>query len=115
MPSITQSDNSLDKATSRFFRVLGDPTRIKIIDLLCTSPKSVGEIVEYVGISQARVSSHLACLRWCGFVETEKVGRQVIYSIVDDTIKDLLVLARQMTLPREEHLASCTRIGPDWA
>lgn len=105
---------SIDKATARFFRVLGDPTRIRIISLLASGPMTVGEIVEQLGLPQARISTHLACLRWCEFVETQKIGRQVEYSLQDSSIEQLLSLAQRMSLVREEHLSSCNRIGPDW-
>lgn len=114
MPGTAITSESIDKATARFFKVLGDPTRIRIISLLTTGPKNVSEIVEQIGLSQARVSTHLACLRWCEFVQAKKIGRQVEYSLNDPSIEQLLALAKQMSSVREQHLASCTRIGPDW-
>lgn len=114
MPETAVALESIDKATARFFRVLGDPTRIRIISLLASGPKNVSEIVEQIGLSQARISTHLACLRWCEFVEAKKIGRQVEYSLNDPSIEQLLTLAKQMASVREQHLASCTRIGPDW-
>lgn len=52
---------------ARFFRVLGDPTRLRILELLHRGERSVGELVAAVGQPQPRVSTHLACLRQCGF------------------------------------------------
>ncbi|MDP2951979.1 MAG: metalloregulator ArsR/SmtB family transcription factor, partial [Chloroflexota bacterium] len=48
--------------TTKFFRALGDPSRLKILDSLLDGDKNVGELVELVGSSQGRVSNHLACL-----------------------------------------------------
>lgn len=49
--------------TTKFFRALCDPARLKILDSLMESEKNVGELVGLVGLSQGRVSSHLACLK----------------------------------------------------
>src|SRR5260370_42561164 len=64
-------------AAARFFRVLGDPTRLKILELLGEGERTVGECVSAVGQPQPRVSTHLACLRHCGFVSTERRGPEV--------------------------------------
>ena len=55
--------------TARFFRVLGDPTRLKVLELLLEDGEvNVGAMLRRLGIAQGRLSSHLACLRWCGYV-----------------------------------------------
>lgn len=104
-----------DPATlARFFRVLGDGTRVRIIRLLEDGERTVGELVEALGEPQPRVSTHLACLRHCGFVETERRGREIIYRLALTGLEDLLRCAAQVAEPEAERLASCTRIGPDW-
>lgn len=102
-------------ATARLFRVLSDPTRVAILDLLMDRPHNVSELVEATRAEQSRVSTHLACLRWCGFVVGERSGRNVIYSIVDPEVGRLVGDGMAMAESRLEHLLSCTRIGPDWA
>lgn len=101
-------------ASARFFRVLGDPTRLKILELLLVGPHSVSELVEAIGASQARISNHLACLRWCRFVEAEREGRTAIYRIIDPRITTLLESGREFANEHSEHLIACKRIGPDW-
>lgn len=112
----TKSDDTdmVHIAMARFFRVLGDPTRLRLLELINEGPKSVGELVASVGMSQARVSSHLACLRWCDFVDARREGRRVIYSISDSEISSAIGLVKSLSRVRQEHLASCTRIGPAW-
>lgn len=105
---------AVDSANARFFRALGDPTRIAIIQLLLEKPRTVSELIKELGVTQSRVSNHLACLRWCGFVETERNGRQIIYSISDRRVRQLLGLATRMVGNNLEHLATSTRTGPDW-
>lgn len=101
-------------ASARFFRVLGDPTRLRILELLLERPHTVSELVEATGTGQGRVSNHLACLRWCRFVESERNGRQVTYRVADPRLGGLLEQAEELTRDHCEHLASCRRIGPEW-
>lgn len=101
-------------AAARFFRVLGDPTRLRILELLLARPHTVSELVAAMGVSQARVSNHLACLRWCRFVEAERQGRVVTYRVADARIGALLNAGRELSGEHCEHLVACKRIGPDW-
>ncbi len=58
--------------TTRFFKGLGDPVRLRILDFLQDGEKSVGEIVGHLELPQNNVSMHLGCLRWCGYVTTRR-------------------------------------------
>jgi|SRR5262252_5734282 len=102
------------RAAARFFRVLGDPTRLCILQLLEGGEHSVGELVDAVGQPQPRVSTHLACLRHCGFVTTERRGKEVIYRLGVAGLDVILEGAAEVMSPLTERLATCTRIGPDW-
>lgn len=101
-------------ALARFFRVLGDPTRVAIVELLLERERSVGELVELLGVPQGRVSNHLACLRWCRVAESERRGRQVFYRIGAERVAPILAQARVLAGEHCEYLESCERIGPDW-
>lgn len=101
-------------AAARFFRVLGDPTRLHILELLEEQDRSVGELVSAVGLPQPRVSTHLACLRHCGFVETERRGKEIVYSLALQRLNQVVAQAGVALEPIAERLATCTRIGPDW-
>jgi DNA-binding transcriptional ArsR family regulator len=77
---------------ARFFRVLGDPTRLRLLSLLLDAPTgeySVGELVTALEAPQSRISTHLGCLRWCGLVQTRREGKQVYYRVADSRIRDL--------------------------
>jgi DNA-binding transcriptional ArsR family regulator len=102
------------EALSRYFRVLGDPTRLRIVEALLERERTVSELVDLLGAPQSRVSNHLACLRWCRFVESERRGRTVIYRIADERVASVLELASALAEPNCDHLASCERIGPEW-
>jgi len=101
-------------AAARFFRVLGDPTRLKILELLGEGERTVGQLVSAVGQAQPRVSTHLACLRHCGFVSTERRGKEVVYRLALTGLDGIMDRAADAMAPIAEQLATCTRIGPDW-
>lgn len=117
MKATAEASRALDvgpEALSRYFRVLGDPTRLRIIEALLERERTVSELVELLGAPQSRVSNHLACLRWCRFVESERRGRTVVYGVADERVARILELATSLAEPNCDHLASCGRIGPDW-
>ncbi len=96
--------------SAKFFRGLGDPTRLKILELLLEGEKNVSELVKALGVPQGRVSNHLACLKWCGYVGTTGRGRFTYYRVADKRINRVLELARQMVADNAEHIWACTRI-----
>ncbi len=95
---------------AKYFRGLGDPTRLRILGLLRDQERSVGELVELLGVRQSKVSNHLACLRWCGFVESRREHRVVHYRISDDRVRQLLDLGHALLKDNEEHVRACRRI-----
>ena len=92
---------------AKYFRALGDPTRLRILGLLEEGELSVGEIVERLGLLQPKVSNHLACLRWCGFVVGEREHRTVRYRLVDDRVTTAIDLARSLLGDNAEHIRAC--------
>ncbi len=105
----------LSVAASRLLKVLADPNRLALLRRLGEGDAAVSELIAAVGgPPQSRVSNHLACLRWCGLVTSEKVGRSVIYRLVDPAVLRLLDVACEVAAPHAELLATCTRIGPEW-
>lgn len=107
-------DADVGFATARFFRVLGDANRLRILELLLERPHTVSELADALDAPQPRVSNHLACLRWCRFVEDERQGRHVVYRIADPSVADVIAAGRRVAREHGDHLASCRRIGPDW-
>ena len=100
---------------AKYFRGLGDPTRVRILELLREHGElSVGELVERLGQSQPKISNHLACLRWCGFVHTRRAHPIVYYRVADERVAQLLELGRALLADNAEHVAVCRRIdgGP---
>ena len=95
----------------KYFRALGDPTRVRILELLADCGElSVTELVERLSQSQPKISNHLACLRWCGFVHTRRDHPTVYYRVADERVTELLALGRALLAHNAEHVAACRRI-----
>jgi ArsR family transcriptional regulator, cadmium/lead-responsive transcriptional repressor len=99
--------------SARFFRVLGDPTRIRLLQLLLDAPageRRVGELVAALAVPQSRVSTHLGCLRWCGLVQTRRESKQVYYHVADPRVRELLALGSAILHDHAAGVASCGMI-----
>jgi len=70
-------------------RVIGDPNRIRILDLLREDELTVSEITERLGMSQQNTSKHLGMLLGAGIVARRKERNSSIYSIADPGVYDL--------------------------
>lgn len=97
---------------AKYFRAFGDATRLRILELLIEREYSVSELVEHLGSSQSQVSNHLACLRWCGFVDTRREHRAVYYRLADERISTIVAMADDLLEQNAEHVACCRRIDP---
>src|ERR671918_412426 len=87
---------------AKYFRALGDPTRLRILALLGAEEElSAGELTRRLGLAQPKVSNHLACLRWCGVVQ---------YRLADQRVADILELADGLLERNADHVAACCRI-----
>jgi ArsR family transcriptional regulator, cadmium/lead-responsive transcriptional repressor len=97
---------------AKYFRGLGDVTRVRLLGLLEERGEmSVSELVAALDQAQSKVSNHLACLRWCGFVDAQRKGRAVRYRVADPRVAQLLALGRALLADNAEHVAACSRIG----
>ncbi len=93
---------------AKFFRGLGDATRVKILQILLEQgDKNVTELVELLGSHQGRVSSHLACLRGCGYAMSYRKGKNVYYTIGDPRVRDILQLAKQILSDNAQRVLAC--------
>jgi len=95
---------------AKYFRGFGDPTRVRIMGLLADGERSVGELVTLIGATQPKISNHLACLRWCGFVDSRREHRTVYYRVADERVLQMLALAHALLADNAEHVAACHHI-----
>ena len=77
-------------ALAETFRVLGDPTRVRILDALAGGELCVCDIASLVGISESAVSHQLRLLRGMRLVRPRRAGRLVYYTVDDQHIIELL-------------------------
>jgi ArsR family transcriptional regulator len=75
---------------AEMFRLMSDPTRLKIILACLDSPAAVGEMADRLGISASLVSHHLRLLRAARLLQADRRGRQVFYKVGDQHIRSML-------------------------
>jgi DNA-binding transcriptional ArsR family regulator len=92
------STTPIHTVKAEFFRVLGHPVRVRMLELLRDGEKTVGELRELIDIDSSSASQHLAALRRLGLVEATKEGTSVRYAVRDPLIFDLLEVARRIIL-----------------
>lgn len=100
-----------DDVLARFFHGLSDPARVRILRFLLDGPKTAGEIVRHLGRHQPSVSSHLTCLRFCGYVEARRQGRNVLYEIIDPDVRRIIEKGERYLVRNEERILACRVIG----
>jgi ArsR family transcriptional regulator len=83
------------EATAAVFRALGDPARVRIVNLIATSKEAVCgcDLEEPLGLSQPTVSHHLKKLHDAGLLQREQRGRWAYYSLVRAAVEKLAVVA----------------------
>lgn len=115
LPAAARRPTELDRAEvlGSFFQGLSDPTRVRILELLEERPCTVTELVEALGLAQGRISSHLSCLRWCGYVEARVEGRFNRYRLVDERVREILHLGEAIVRDNASRLTSCLVLGTE--
>lgn len=111
--SLVEPDASAQRQeiTAKFFHGLSDLTRMRIVELLLAEgEKNVSELVAILGQPQSRISNHLACLRWCGYVDSRREGKFIYYRVSDPRVRQILALARGVIADNAAAIVSCTRM-----
>ncbi|GGE64736.1 ArsR/SmtB family transcription factor [Priestia taiwanensis] len=92
--NFNEGDHHLDEETlfvvSQTFKALSDPTRIRILNLLCAGEHSVNDIAEILDLSQSSVSHQLRFLKNLRLVKFRRAGTTLYYSKDDDHVMNLL-------------------------
>ena len=81
---------------AEFFRILGHPVRVRILDLLRDGERTVGDLQQELQMDSSGTSQHLGALRKHGILEGRRVGTSVYYNVRDPRIFQLLEVARQI-------------------
>ena len=93
---------------ARLFRALGDATRLRVLELLLEEGElHQMELVRRLGATQNRVSEHMNCLVWCGFVQSRIEGRRTLYRVTNRKVGSLLAQAKRFLEANEAQIACC--------
>lgn len=86
----------LYQAKAEFFKTLGHPVRIRVLELLCEGPKQVRELLAEIEIEASSLSQQLAVLRRYGIVTATRDGSTVVYALAGSDVSDLMLAARRI-------------------
>ena len=101
-------NGDLTTAKKYFFSALSDENRLSILHALKENGSMcVSDICKVTGKDQSLISHHMACLRNCGLVNTEKDGKFVVYSIKNELISRILELSDEHVKEMFEGILSC--------
>lgn len=91
---MAQSTQPLYQMKADFFKTLGHPARIRILELLAEREHTVSEILPMVGVEPTNLSQQLAVLRRAGLVTARREGLSVSYTSTSPRVAELLAVAR---------------------
>lgn len=86
----------LYRAKAEFFRTLGHPARIRVLELLAAGDKAVHELRAVIDVEPSSLSQQLSVLRLAGLVSQRREHGEVIYSLSLPAVRDLLLAAREI-------------------
>lgn len=81
---------------AEFFRLLGHPARVRVLELLRNGERTVGDLQESLGLDSGATSQHLTAMRAQGVLESRRDGNSIYYRVADPRIFQLLEVARQV-------------------
>ncbi len=111
LPGLIPTDPVGRQVVAKFFRALGDPTRLALLEFCASGERQGTECVRHVHLSQGRVAAHLACLVTCGLLTVRRDGRSAFYSVRDPRVLELLRLSLGLVAEQAAEIASCTRVA----
>jgi len=80
-----------EEEQARFLRCIGEPNRLRILKLLASGEKCVGEIVESLDKEQSLVSHHLRALKDCNIVVLRQEAQKIYYKLTDPALAELVL------------------------
>ena len=86
----------LYEAKAEFFRMLGHPVRIRVLELLQDGPRPVRDLLAAIEVEPSNLSQQLAVLRRSGIVTATRTGSTVVYELAGGDVAELLAAARRI-------------------
>jgi ArsR family transcriptional regulator len=96
MRGTPMTNTPIYKIKAEFFKTLGHPARIRVLEVLREGEHSVSDLVPEVGLEASHLSQQLAVLRRANLVQTRREGTSVVYSVSNPMIFELLDVARRI-------------------
>lgn len=104
---------TIEEDQARFLRCIGEPTRLRILKLLASGEKCVGEIVEALNKEQSLVSHHLRALKDCNIVVVRQEAQKIYYALADPGLAELVLKSEALMkeLPLCQGNGACAEEG----
>lgn len=114
-PKFTVGRDSKDMCLlARLFNGFANSTRLSILLLLADQGEmKVGELAKELDVPQPRISDHLRCLSWCGYVRDRREGRNAYYSITDERVMEMVSFGESLLRDNLEHIETCDVVKRD--
>ncbi len=100
------------ESVARYFGVLGEPTRLRILHAICQEEKCVNDIIKATGMAQANVSRHLGLMYQAGLLSRRREGTQIFYRVADQMFVEL---CRSVTVQVVSRMDELVRSGVNQA
>lgn len=104
-PELNQDDQAVVEQVANYFRILGEPMRLKLLNVLREGERCVQDLVDESETSQANVSKHLKVMLQAGILAKRNQGTQAFYRVTDDLIFELCNLVCDRLATRIEQQA----------
>lgn len=86
----------LQQAKADLFKAMGNPVRIRVLELLCERERGVGEMLAELAVGASTLSQQLSVLRSAGLVQARREASTVTYSVTTPRVADLLAVGREL-------------------
>ncbi|MCI9234198.1 MAG: winged helix-turn-helix transcriptional regulator [Bacilli bacterium] len=99
---MTRIDKDLFLELGQFYKIMGDETRLRILNLLEKSELKVGEIAEQLEMTHSAISHQLQVLRFHEFVKAKRKGKEIYYSLKDEHVMIIVKYGMEHILERKK-------------
>ena len=91
------------ESVARYFSVLGEPTRLRLLHALCQDERCVNDLIKATGLTQANASRHLGLMYQAGMLSRRRDGTQIFYKLADPMYVELCRTVSVQVNGRIEH------------
>ncbi len=101
-----EDQSAVFEAVARYFSLLGEPTRLRILHSICQEEKCVSDIITHTGATQTNVSRHLGVMYQAGMLSRRRDGNQIYYSVADAVFIELCRAVCQQMSTRHANISA---------